>query len=137
MTIYKNKYGEVDFWPKELNHHKKIVINFSGGTDSAFMTWMLCKENPEAEIHFSTVVDKERPTNEWNAREIILWFKERFDLNWGEHYIGYFKKGSDDSIYAKRYYHGKHTTSIRKPNGLTLLLHGRTANPPESERIKT
>jgi len=134
--LYKNNFGLVEFWPEELNKHKKIVINFSGGTDSTLMTWMLCQKKVEAEIHFSTIVDTERPTNEWNAREIILWFKERYDLNWGNHYVGYFTKGSDDDIYAKRYYHGKHTTSIRKPNELTLLLHGRTANPPERERLK-
>ena len=134
--IYENKYGRVDFWPEELNKHKKIIINFSGGTDSALMAWMLCKENPTTEIHFSTLVDTERPTNEWNARELILWYKERFDLNWGKHHIGYFTKGSDEGIYAKRHYHGKHTTSIRKPNELTLLMHGRTANPPADERDK-
>lgn len=138
--LYKNNKGSVDFWPDELNKHKKVLINFSGGTDSTIMTWMLCEKfkelDKDTEIHFSTLVDTERPTNEWNARELILWFKERYDLNWGEHYIGYFTKGSDDGIYAKRHYHGKHTRSIRKPNELTLLTHGRTANPPAEIREK-
>ena len=132
--IYENKYGKVDFWPSELDTHKNLVINFSGGTDSTLMTWMLCEKFKElgknTEVHFSTLVDVLRPTNEWNARELILWFKERYNLNWGEHHIGYFEKGSIDDIWDKSFYHGHHTKKVRDTNGINLLIHGRTANPP-------
>ena len=133
--IYKNEHGTVDFWKyPQLNEHKKILINLSGGTDSALMTWMLCKKLTEldnnAEINFSILVDVERPTNLWNAREIILWYKERFDLNFGDEYVGEYKKGSIDNNFNKAFYHRKHTKKSRAASQATLLMHGRTANPP-------
>ena len=79
--IYKNEHGTVDFWkyPK-LNEHKKILINLSGGTDSALMTWMLCKKLTEldnnAEINFSILVDVERPTNLYLINNYFLSFAQ-------------------------------------------------------------
>ena len=80
--LYKSRYGNVNFWEphQNLNNFKNIGINLSGGVDSAFLMYMTCKELQERESDASIIpitgVHNSRPTNEWNAREIVDYFKE-------------------------------------------------------------
>ena len=133
--IYNSKYGKLEFWDPypNLNKFKKIGINLSGGCDSALITFMTCREltyrKLEATIVPITGVDKKRPTNIWNAKEIIALFKEMFpNINFSKHQINHYQKLHEKD---KENHHRAHENRLRKDGIIDVLFHGRSANPPE------
>ena len=58
---YRTKYGNLDFWDPypNLNKFKKIGINLSGGTDSALVMFMTCREIVERKLD-AVIVPKNR-----------------------------------------------------------------------------
>jgi len=121
------------FLPKQF---KKVLLNLSGGTDSAMLLWQLLKYLREENIILEELralsgVDLYRPTSEWNANEIFLAIKEEFpEQNLTHEIFRYWKEGE------KRKYHIAHETKLRKEENFYCLFHGRTANPPEKEQKK-
>ena len=140
IMIYKSKFGTVNFWDPypRLNDFKKIGINLSGGADSSLLLFFTCRKlkqlKSNAQLNLITGVHNLRPTNIWNAEEIVELFKERFpNLNWGEHYVDYYDKDHEKDKPNK---HRKHEDKLRNENKIEVLFHGRTANPDEKEAIK-
>ena len=140
--IYECKHGTVNFWDlyeDSLNRFKKIGINLSGGCDSSLVLYFTCKEliirdKLDVEIIPITGVHNARPTNEWNAIEIVDLFKEWFpEINWGEHRIDYYdKKHEKDKVNQ----HRNHENKLRDQGIIDVLFHGRTANPDKKEAQK-
>ena len=112
--------------PKEYD---KIIINVSGGTDSAMLLWQILSHlednNRKLEkIICLTGVDLYRPTSEWHAREIFLAIQEKFpNYNMIHEVFKYYKEGE------KRKYHVKYEQELREREGIWAMYHGRTANP--------
>tara|TARA_B100000131_G_C18100845_1_gene605953 strand:- start:96 stop:830 length:735 start_codon:yes stop_codon:yes gene_type:complete len=119
--------------PKGFN---KIMLNLSGGTDSAMLLWQLLKllkSNNVVldEIIALTGVDLYRPTSEWNAREIFLEIKEQFpEQNMKHEIFKYWKRRE------KRIYHKDYEAQFMEKENIRALYHGRTANPPQDVQIK-
>lgn len=133
--IYESSIGNLDFWtPYEdrLNTFTKIGINLSAGTDSALVLYMTCRElvdKPHVTIIPVTGVDVLRPTNEWNAKEIVMLMKEWFPtVRFGEHQINKYRKLNPSD---KTRNHVEHENKLRDEGIIDVLFHGRTANPPE------
>lgn len=141
--IFENEYGKVDFWDKfpKLNEKEwRVAMNLSGGVDSAFVLFMLCTYLTETgknnQVNFITGVEHQRPTNEWHAREIGLYMKERFPhLNWGWHEFFYYDNRRITGR-AKTEEHRENEHRIQKEVGYDLLLGGRTANPPDVRELE-
>lgn len=137
---YESEFGTVDFWDPypRLNDFKKIGINLSGGCDSSLVMFMTCRElverNSDAVIHPVTGVHNARPTNIWNAREIVELFREMFPtVNIGEHFVDYYDKEHEKD---KVNQHAKHENRLRDEGKIEVLFHGRTANPDKEEAEK-
>ena len=85
--IYSNEFGTVNFFDEypELYSKKNIGINLSGGVDSAFLLFILCKKiktnNLNIKINPITGVDYERPLNIFHARTIVKLFEKKFKMN--------------------------------------------------------
>ena len=115
---------------------KKVLLNLSGGTDSAMLLWQLLKYFREEniileELRVLSGVDLHRPTSEWNASEIFLAIKEKFpEQNITHEIFRYWKEGE------KRKYHIAHEEKLRRDEKFFAMFHGRTANPPEQEQKK-
>ena len=132
---YTSEAGDLDFWdpyPK-LNDFKMIGINLSGGADSALVMFMTCRElekrNSDAMIVPITGVDKTRPTNIWNAEEIVLLFKEMFPMvKFANHEVNHYTKDHEKDKTNK---HKKHESKLWSEKKIDVLFHGRSANPPE------
>jgi len=108
----------------------KVIVNLSGGCDSAMALWQFLLYLKEREIELEEIrvltgVDKYRPTNEWNAREIFLGIKENFPEFPLVHDIFYYWKKGD-----KRTFHMAYEKGLFEDKGFNCMLHGRTANPP-------
>tara|TARA_Y100000015_G_scaffold41763_1_gene48280 strand:- start:799 stop:1521 length:723 start_codon:yes stop_codon:yes gene_type:complete len=138
--IYKSRYGNVDFWDPypRLNEFKKIGINLSGGADSSLVMFMTCRElearKSDATIIPITGVHNARPTNIWNAEEIVQLFKEMFpSVNIGEHEVDYYDKNHEKD---KVNHHRAHEDRLRDNGTIEVLFHGRTANPTKAEAEK-
>lgn len=60
---------------------KKIGISLSGGADSAILSYLVLKNNPNAEIFFITQVRgwKTKPWQRYNALDVVAWFRKNFD----------------------------------------------------------
>ena len=77
--------------------------------------YMTCKELQERESDASIIpitgVHNSRPTNEWNAREIVDYFKELFPkVNFKKHQINYYNKQHEKD---KATQHLKHEIQLR------------------------
>lgn len=134
--IYSNEYGEVNFMDDYpvLFEKKKIGINLSGGVDSALLMFITLRENLSAEIIPITGVDILRPTNEWNAREIVDLFREMFpDSNIASHQVFYYRKMHKDD---KTNQHLTFEKKLFSDKIIDVLFHGRTSNPPIEEAKK-
>ena len=142
--IYSNQYGKVDFWnipaiteDPELSQTKKVAVTLSGGVDSSFVMFMLCEKIKELKLDLQvlpfTGVDKLRPTNEWNAREIALLFKEMYpEVNFMDHYV--FKYDHEpNNTSMKRKQHVIHERKLYAEQDIKLWLCGKSANPPIEE----
>ena len=132
---YKTQHGDLDFWDPypSLNKFKKIGINLSGGADSALVMFMTCREIVERNLDTTIVpitgVDERRPTNIWNAREIVDLFKELFpQVKFYEHQVNHYQKSHEKD---KVNHHRAHEDRLRKEGIIDVLFHGRSANPPE------
>ena len=68
---------------------KRIGISLSGGADSALLAYLILR-NSNADIYFTTQVRmwKTRPWQRWIAKDVVSWFKEKFD-NRIEHIEGF------------------------------------------------
>ena len=124
---YKTKYGDLDFWNPypNLNKFKKIGINLSGGTDSGLVMFMTCREIIERKLDAVIVpitgIDEERPTNIWNAREIVELFKELFpQVNFYEHQENRYTKSHEKD---KVNHHRAHEDRLRKEEIQTQKAH--------------
>ena len=134
--IYKTQYGTVDFWtPHNLEQFSKIGINLSGGCDSSLLLFFTLRElKPHQTIIPITGVHNARPSNIWNAQEIVLLMKEWFpDKNIGEHAIDYYDKDFEKDKINK---HKAHEQKLYDTKTIDALFHGRTANPPIEEAEK-
>lgn len=145
--IYSNKYGQITFWDipdihndLDLQDMKKVAVTLSGGIDSAFVMFMLCEKITELNLNLSvlpfTGVDKLRPTNEWNAREIALLFKEKYpNIKFLEHYV--FKYDHEpNNTWMKRRAHINHERKLYAEEDIRLWCCGKSANPPKNEAVK-
>ena len=114
--------------------YKKIVVNVSGGVDSAMLLWQVLtylrqQDRILDEVRVLTGVDTLRPTSEWNAVEIYLAIAEKFvEQNLYHDIFKYRKNGS------KRDIHIAYEKKLRHEQGFYCLLHGRTENPPIEEQ---
>lgn len=121
------------FLPEGFN---KVLLNLSGGTDSAMLLWQLLQYLREEDVVLDEIralsgVDLYRPTSEWNASEIFLAIKEQFpEQNLTHEIFRYWKQGE------KKKYHIKHESKLREDEKFYALFHGRTANPPKEEQKK-
>jgi hypothetical protein len=139
--IYQNQYGKVAFWEldeiQKIPDFKKAAVTLSGGVDSALVMFMLCEQIKQDNLDISilpfTGIDKLRPTNEWNAREIALWFKEKYPMiNFLEHYT--FKYDHEPgNTNMKREAHRIHEWNLYKDYNIKMFLCGKSANPPKNE----
>jgi len=61
---------------------KKIGISLSGGADSALLAYLLIKET-DADVYFTTQIRmwKTRPWQEFVAKQVVDWFKNKFSNN--------------------------------------------------------
>lgn len=137
IMLYKSRFGNINFWDPypNLNNFKNIGINLSGGCDSALLMYMTCRElnkkESDANIVPITGVHNLRPTNEWNAREIVDYFKELFPkVKFKKHQINYYDKQHEKD---KTNQHLKHEIQLRDNKIIDVLFHGRTANPNKQE----
>ena len=134
---YESQYGTVDFWDPypRLNDFKKIGINLSGGTDSALVMFFTLKElekrKSDACIVPITGVHNLRPTNIWNAEEIVLLFQEMFpSIRFYDHQVNYYDKDHEKDKVNK---HKAHENTLWENDIIDVLFHGRTANPEKEE----
>lgn len=123
-------------WYPHDDLKRKIIINLSGGTDSAMMLYQLLiylrERNifPE-KITALTGIDLYRPTNEWHTSEIFLAISEKFkEFNLHYEVFKYYKEDE------KRIYHIRQEKEMMKDRGYSVIYHGRTTNPPEEEQKK-
>lgn len=139
--IYTSKHGTVNFWTphaKRLNTYTKIGVNLSAGTDSALVMFMLCREVVEQNLNVIIVpitgIDVSRPTNIWNANEIMNLFEEWFPtVRFGEHQVNKYKKLHPQD---KTRIHREHEYGLFNKGIIECIFHGRTSNPPEEEATK-
>lgn len=141
---YENEYGSISFWEldeiQNIPDVKKVAVTLSGGADSALVMFMLCEQIKHYNLDISvlpfTGVDKLRPTNEWNAREIALWFKEKYPMvNFLDHYT--FKYDHEPgNTNMKRMAHAIHEWNLYKNQDIKIFLCGKSANPPVDEAEK-
>lgn len=142
--IYENQYGSVDFWNiDEINSIpdlKKVAVTISGGVDSALVMFMLCEKikqlNLDLKVLPFTGIDKMRPTNEWNAREIALWFKDNYPtVEFLDHYT--FKYDHEPgNTNMKREAHRIHESDLYHNEQVKIFMCGKSANPPYDEAVK-
>lgn len=135
--ILENQYGKVNFMDEcpVLFKRNKIGINLSGGVDSAFLMFATLKKisekNLDVEVIPITGVDTTRPTNEWNAREIMDLFAEMFpDVNIGEHQFNYYTRDRYDKKWKHRF-HERIENKLFLDGTIDVLFHGVTQNPGE------
>ena len=89
----------------------------------------LVERKSDATIIPITGVDRKRPTNIWNAREIVDLMKELFpSVSFGEHQVDYYNKSFEKD---KVNHHKAHEERLREEKIIDVLFHGRSANPPE------
>jgi len=130
--IYENDYGKVDFFPSNtiLDDKKKIGINLSGGADSALVLYMLANESASKKFDIIPItgIDIKRPTNIWNAREIVDLIQEKFpESNIKDHEENRYEKEHEKD---KSNIHSQHERSLFRDNKVDLIVHCRTSNPP-------
>ena len=114
--------------------YSKIMVNVSGGADSAMLLWQVLtylrqQDRILDEVRVLTGVDTLRPANEWNAVEIYLAIEEQFPEQNIYHDIFKYEKNG-----PKRDYHVAYETKLRDEQGFYCMLHGRTENPPIEEQ---
>jgi len=144
--IVKNQYGEIDFG-EHLSQQRvidenvsKVAVTLSGGVDSSLVMYLLCeyimKNNIDYQILPFTGVDKLRPTNEWYAREIALYFKEKYpNIKFLDHYT--FKYDHEPgNTHHKRKNHIVHERRLYTEEDIKIFFCGKSANPPKDEAIK-
>ena len=133
--IYSNEFGTVNFFDEypELYSKKNIGINLSGGVDSAFLLFILCKKiktnNLNIKIIPITGVDYERPLNIFHARTIVKLFEKKFKMNnvFEKHEEFWYRKDNEKD---KSRHHQEHEIKLFNDKRIDLILHGRTSNPP-------
>ena len=82
--LYQNEYGSVNFWDPypQLNGYKNIGVSVSGGTDSASLLFITCREIVARKLNINLIVQTlyhtDYPNNLWNVNEIVLCMKELF-----------------------------------------------------------
>lgn len=133
--IISNEYGRVDFMDEypQLLQRKRIGINLSAGTDSAFLMYSTLKKIQQDGLNISVVpitgVDVKRPVNEWHAREIVIYLNELFpDVEISEHQFNYYDKDHEKDKPNK---HKEHEKKLFLKGVIDTLFHGVTANPDE------
>lgn len=133
--IYSNEYGQVNFMDEypELYERKKIGINLSGGVDSAFVMFMTLQKIIEKDLDVKVIpitgVDLVRPTNEWNAREIVDFFCEMFpSVHIEPHEVFYYRKAHQ---HDKITHHVKNENRLVDDEVIDALFHGISKNPPK------
>lgn len=140
--IFENKYGKVDFWShlhqdENLPLIKNVAVTLSGGVDSAFVMFMLCefisKNDLDINVMPFTGSDNLRPTNIWYAREIALYFEEKYpSINFLKHYeFSYEHEPNNTNM--KRDAHRIHEWHLYKNQNIQIFLCGKSANPPDDE----
>ena len=131
MTLHAADQTAVIYIPEV---HKKIIVNVSGGADSAMLLWQVLtylrqQDRILDEIRVLTGVDTFRPANEWNAVEVYLAIEEQFpEQNFYHDIFKYEKRG------LKRDYHVAYELILKEEQGFYCMLHGRTENPPIEEQ---
>lgn len=72
------KYDQIEL-PFDKNW-KKIAISLSGGADSALLSYLICKEVVDQEIHFISHIRcwKTKPWQKYDAVNVYSWFLEKF-----------------------------------------------------------
>jgi hypothetical protein len=126
----------MDEYP-QLIQRRNIGINLSAGTDSAFLMYSTLKkiqqDNLDSAVIPITGVDIRRPTNEWHAREIVLYFKEQFpDVKILQHQFNYYDKEHEKDKPNK---HKEHEKKLFSEKTIDVLFHGVTANPDKQSMI--
>ena len=156
--IYENKYGRLDFPNncKFWNESENININLSGGSDSALLLWMLFKEISETKVKkrllISTMwarlsVRDGMPGNLDAANNVIKYVSnlypdvqyERFTHHIDDDLRPYQKPGKNKEYKdLKKQYTDTFNRIINSEifESAPLSMWGRTANPPEEDRIK-
>lgn len=133
--IIENRYGRINFMDEypQLLETKKIGINLSAGTDSAFLMYSTLKKINHEQLDIAVIpitgVDNLRPINEWHAREIVTYFEEIFpDVTINEHEFNYYYKDHEKDKPNK---HRAHEEKLFSREIIDVLFHGVTANPDE------
>jgi tRNA(Ile)-lysidine synthase TilS/MesJ len=143
--IFCNEYGSVDFWSHITKDHKipdikNVAVTLSGGIDSAFIMFMLCefisKNNLNIKVMPFTGVDTLRPANIWYAREVALYFEEKYPtIEFLPHYEFSYDHEPNNTM-MKRNAHRVHEWNLYKDQNIQVFLCGKSANPPDDEAKK-
>lgn len=134
-TVIEAAGQKVEFY-FPFRKYNKVLLNLSGGTDSAALLFVLLEFLRTRniildEIRLLTGVDNYRPTSEWNATEIYLEFANQYpEQNITHEIFHYWKNGE------KKKYHIEYEKELRDKEKFYAMYHGRTANPPEQEQKK-
>lgn len=122
--LLTSPYGNVQF--EDLNKYRNIGLNLSGGIDSAFLLYILAQTlNDDCVIIPITGIDNARPTNLENAQKILEFIDSPLV---GEHAVFWYDKGG---VKNKMSHHIKYEDKLFDENKISILCHGRSANPPE------
>ena len=84
----KLTYGQqtIDLFDKMIP--QRIILNLSGGLDSASLCYLICTHFPQIEIVPFTSRDKHAPFDTYCAYDIVAWMKDRFPhVKFLDHYV--------------------------------------------------
>lgn len=128
IDVYTDSYGQsVEFYIPAP--HRKLVINISGGADSAILLWMLikyCEKHiPNAEIHVITCANVVKGW--YNAKWATTVLDKVLELTGTEFIKSHYTYFTDDQ---RRQELNETEKLITKIHGTTVAILGTTQNPP-------
>lgn len=156
MTIYKNKYGQINLFDdcKYFNKTNDINVSVSGGADSALMLWMIFKEFSEKNIQKNLLVSTMwasksirdgMPSNLQAANDVVKYVSgcfpdvkyKRFIYHSDINFIPYQTQEKKTEYKKIKLKEDKkfHNEMQKQFDTLPLHIWGETSNPEKGDRV--
>jgi len=133
--IYEGSYGTVNFFEDSyLKTHKRVWVSISGGTDSALVFEMLCREPSIEEITPYTGIETSRPKHIYFVNAIVDYFRKKYPNKVIRDVVSKTFEVSKDV--RKNFFIRKIQQDAIKMGLVDVFVQGMTSNPSEQVMIE-